>query len=246
MTLSWSIYRRELRDYAAVSIALLAAAFTGWQGCEARQARIEAHDQFIAAQASASQSSADARADTQRALSVQQQISDRAVEQAKRSADEAAKANAVAIDALHVGQAPIVDAAARFVGGIAEKEKPKVVVTLKNNGKTGASDLRGHVRIVVGEISEDDAYAQPDPKPPSGKHGTTFLSPNASVDLEVFGLPLTATDAEMVKTGQAAIWVFGFTHYKDVFKIPHSLEFCFKYIATTRSMEGCTRHTQSR
>src|SRR3989442_6612266 len=110
--------RKESRDYTALWVAILAAVFTGWQGWEAHLSRKDAHEQFMVAQQNANTSADEARKEAQRALAVQTQLADRSSEQAKRSADAAEKSNQLALDALHVSQAAIIDAVVELQGEI--------------------------------------------------------------------------------------------------------------------------------
>ena len=81
--------RKEWRDSVAIWIAIVAALFTGWQSCEAHQARKDAHEQFMTAQSDSAKSADTARIDARNALEIQTALATRSADQATRSADAA-------------------------------------------------------------------------------------------------------------------------------------------------------------
>lgn len=241
--------KENRREYAALTIAILAAAFTAWQGWEAHRARTDAHEQFVMAQNNATKSAVNAREDALHALDVETRIANRAAEQAKRSADAADKSNKVALDALHISQAPIIDATVELQGAIVEGQGTKIVGNIRNNGRAGAYEVHGRMRIVAAKLSEEEAYkfAWSDKMPaPTGILSTAFLSPGAGAQLISNGLSLDLRGVESIKDGTATIWVFGKINCRDIFRLPHSLEFCFKYNNVTRSMDICADHNFSK
>jgi hypothetical protein len=125
----------------------------------------------------------------------------------------------------------------------------KIIAKLRNNGKTSAYSVHGSLHVIAARMQEDQAYkvAVTDKTPTSPRNvlSNVFLSPGAGVELRNEA-HLDSRFVPQVKDGTVTVWIFGEVHYQDVFKIPHQLDFCFKYNAGTHFLDVCSGHNFSK
>jgi len=173
--------RKEWRDSVAIWIAIVAALFTGWQSCEAHQARKDAHEQFMTAQSDSAKSADTARIDARNALEIQTALATRSADQATRSAD-AAELSAKALKDQSRAQVGFTEFKASYEPTLGEILSQ---CAIKNGGQTPALNVRIEQVFLGTEMVafNDNGLVYmwpplPDKKPHLDPHGTLLPPTN--------------------------------------------------------------------
>lgn len=239
---------KKLRiEFVAISVALLATVFTGWQAFEARQARVEAVRAAETARKDAREAAEDARRQSESMLNLQTTQSKLSAELALRSANAAEQSAVLAGKALHISERAYVDLIALVLKPLAKDEFPSFKISVKNSGRTPASDVEGVAGMVSqsAPFEENVAYERSRAllrAPMLGTRSRAFMSQGANADFIVTGnLLVTESVLTAIKEQKIIIYIFGQVTYRDVFQILHHSNYCGKYNGELKTFDVCER-----
>lgn len=217
---------------AALIISVLAALFTGLQWEEARQTRIDVHNDAEKARAQADEQFKTARQDAQSSAKAQEAQVTTSATAAERSARAAEKSTTIAGESMQLNRqlfeasqrASVHVKTIRFT--VKANELATVTIEIENAGKTTAKHTTCIVNIHGG--SEPPTDNLPDLSNPK-------VTPTDLVAGEIFDetastvRPITPDEVTGVSTGRLFLIGFGHIDYLDAFGHPHKTTFCALY-----------------
>jgi hypothetical protein len=126
-----------------------------------------------------------------------------------------------------------------------EADKPlKTEVKIINTGKTIAVDVQstGAVQTSLAPL-DVDKFLEAKKTPTDGPGEVLFQNIDVTIPAET-STPLTSQQVEAIKTRQMLVYLCGDVHYKDIFKKPHTTQYCGIYVPATNKFEACHQHKQ--
>ncbi len=128
-----------------------------------------------------------------------------------------------------------------------ETDKPlKTEVKIINTGKTIALDLYYPGAVQTSWVPLDiEKFERSKNMPPATapmRAGVLFQNIEVNIPAET-SVPLNSQQVEAIKARRLLVYLFGEIHYKDIFRRPHTTQYCGVYVPGTRRFEDCTQHT---
>lgn len=230
-------------DSVAVAIAVLSAIFTGWQGYEAHEARVDADRTAEQTRKATSDAAAQARNDAQAALRLQLDAARASEAQAGRSAKAAEASASVATLSLHISERAYVDVDAGVTSAPRVGEKLGFQAYFANAGRTPALDTVTKVRSGFSLASDTVEHAH------SIAFGPSIAIPYTSKGIISAGgkvqtswqtlAPLSQADIDGLTNHQTTLYVFADVTYKDEFNRSHETNFCAFFDPATNKLLRC-------
>lgn len=217
----------------ALVISLMAALFTCLQWWEARQTRIDVHNEAESARQLAVMQFNTQRADAKTAAQAQQKDVEQSAGAADRSAKAAEKSVLLADRALEINQKlfQISERARVHIKAVAlslQSNAPiKALLTIENFGKTPANRLEVTATL---ETRADALPDNPQDDPSIHEHPSTNLMPSDIHGMSLIGArPMSDAGVTAINEGKGFVYVFGHMEYEDVFGKAHKTTFCAQY-----------------
>lgn len=226
--------RESILSFVALVISLMAALFTCLQWWEARETRIDSHQDAVDARRMAADQFKIQREDAQEQSQIQEKDVTRAASAADRSAKAAEKSAFLAEQAQRTNRETfqISERARVSVKSMRllplEVGKPATaVVVIENFGKTPASQLAIlHTLMLTREaLNQDPREELPQAKPRSG-----VLMSSETVDVtSISNRTIGDDELAALNLGTLHMYVFGKLEYVDIFDHHHGTRFCGEY-----------------
>jgi hypothetical protein len=222
---------------AALVVSLCAAAFTGMQWEEARQARIDAHDEAERQRQQDQNHFELARRDAEAAAKSQQSEVERSASSSERSAKAAEKNTEIAHESVQLNRQIFQISERAFVRakGIdfsLEPNKPaSVTVIVENAGRTTAKNTTILTNLALRDAPFPDHPSGPPPDMPLGSEITPVDLTAGDSRSTTIQTPRVLSEAEVkgVKDGVLYLYSYGHIEYSDAFSQKRRTTFCVQY-----------------
>ena len=207
---------------AALAISIVAAAFSGWQSCEAYKVRRADEEHFKIN-----------RDDNAKAAKDQQNQVERSAASAERSATSAEKSNDVAGESLRLNRQIFQTSERAFIhvkqiSFVLEPNKPaQTIVQFENAGRTTAKKT-----ISIANIG---FATTPLTQVPNDIIPNVPVTPMDLVAGDTREVPIATSSnvpedqIEKLKSGAVLLYSYGHIEYRDIFDRRHKTTFCARY-----------------
>jgi len=169
--------------------------------------------------------------------------------QAERSAKAGEASASTASEGLHISQRAYVHLTASLLKPPAAGEKVHPIVTIANVGHTPAldvSDLLFFTTVPASttiKTARDIASAYPE----NGPAHSLFTLPSgqtSTMQTDAQG-PYLQSTVDQITNGEAVLYVFATSSYKDIFNQPHHTEICGFYQPKLNILAACAEYNKS-
>ena len=124
-------------------------------------------------------------------------------------------------------------------------ESLKAEIKIVDTGKTIALNVRHHGAIQTSLVPLDiDKFEQSKDMPPqlsSNSIGALFQNIDVIMSSET-SVPINLKQVEAIKDRRLLVYLFGEINYDDIFRIPHTTQFCGMLVPATGRFESCAQH----